>query len=708
MLRGGSEGADKHAREIDGPGSPVCRSSTEGLAEPGGGEGDSAPEAEGPEGQGPEQLKGVIRTGHWAAGREVVFRVNHETATNETSKHEESNEASNEDVRLDVGAGPFSHALDRTGGAAGGGRGDEGPASHVQLPLGAAMEQMEKELERERTRRSGGRAGHAGDGDDEPKTLPPAGPPPETKTETERSAATETEGPSEAKFANRALAAEEEEDESSLSEDPSAYPAPTHGVAGTGFAGFAGFAVERSRGSQIAALLQTTADPNCDDVIVERALCEVRRELEDAHYEPSLVLDCSQILMQQGHVAQVGEILFRSLRLSPRHLGLLSLRAAWLVSKGDLSAAEREYRKALAIAPPTPCGDYASLLMGLAGVLKRSRQSGGGGVRVERDGEEARRREMLLEEEVDLMRRATVLSPGHAGSWNNLASALHTLAQAQPSLRAHAHTPTTITTLPAATKLQREVMAAVSRAIELDPRSACSITNALLLLEQGYPNGAQDEIPHEDTSSTHQEKLHLLSLRLPQVLRDLQRDPGRGREAAGGREREAMTAGSNVGGAVGAGEEVGEEAVEEQEGCVGVVQDVLKGLAKAMGSEEAASGSLHRLAWRVEEEGRQADALFLYRLAAAVAPATPRQKNSKSGYSGLENTCTGALTFEKFVLFLAASSSAACCIGPGCAGVGGGTWRARGGCCRARCALTPRQPERERERERVHWEQNST
>ena len=89
-----------------------------------------------------------------------------------------------------------------------------------------------------------------------------------------------------------------------------------------------------------------------------------------------------------------------------------------------------------------------------------------------------------------------------------------------------------------------------------------------------------------------------------------------------------MTAGSNARGAVGAGE-VGEEAGEEEEGCVGVVRDVLERLAKAMGSEEAASGSLHRLAWRAEEEGRQADALFLYCLAAAVAPATPRQKISK-------------------------------------------------------------------------------
>jgi tetratricopeptide (TPR) repeat protein len=667
LLRGGSDGArlrtaDKNAREIEGPGSPACSRSTEGLAEPGEEEGDSAPEAEGPEGPRPEQHKGVIRTGNWAAGREVVFRVNHETSTNQTSTNETStnqtskhqtskHQTSNVDVQLDVGEGPFSEALDRTGGAAGGWWGEEGSASNMQLPLGAAMEQVEKELERERTRRVGGRAGH--DGDDEPKTLPPAGPPTETKTETKRLTETETEGPSEAKFANRALAAEEDEDESSLSEDPSAYPAPTHG-AGVGFAGFAG---ERSCGSQIAALLQTTADPNCDAVSVEQALCEVRRELEDAHYQPSLVLNCSQILMQQGHGAQVGEILFRSLRLSPRHLGLLSLHAAWLVSKGDLSAAERGYRKALAIVPPTPCGDYASLLMGLAGVLKLSRESGRvmdsggeggggrGGGRVDRDGEEARRREMLLEEEVDLMRQATVLSPGHAGSWNNLASALYTLAQAQPSLRAHAHTPpppppapapsaaaaastTTTTTTPPppppppAFTLQREAMAAVSRAIELDPRSACSITNALLLIEQGYPNGARDEKLHQD------QILHLLSLRLPQVLRDLQRDTGRGRQAAGGREREAVTAGSNAGGAVGAGE-LGEEAGEEEEGCAGVVRDVLESLAKAMGSEEAASGSLHRLGWRAEEEGRQADALFLYRLAAAVAPATPRQKISQ-------------------------------------------------------------------------------
>lgn len=226
---------------------------------------------------------------------------------------------------------------------------------------------------------------------------------------------------------------------------------------------------------------------------------------------------------------------------------------------------------------------------------------------------------MLLEEEVDLMRQATVLSPGHAGSWNNLASALYTLAQAQPSLRAQAHTPLPPPPPPPATTLQREAVAAVSRAIELDPHSACSITNALLLLEQDYPNGAQDEKLHQD------QILHLLSLRLPQVLRDLQKDTGRGRQAVGGKERESVTAGSNAGGAV----EAGGEAGEEEEGCWGGVRDVLEGLAKAMGSEEAVSGSLHRLAWRVEEEGRRADALFLYRMAAAVAPTTPRQGISK-------------------------------------------------------------------------------
>ena len=219
-LRGGNSDSapvrvratDANARDNEVLGSPACRRTVEGP--------DRRPREDGgPEGRRLEEAQGdVVRTGRWAAGREIVFRARKEMAND------------------DAGLGALAEGRDDESG------GGQVPGP-MQLALGAAMEQLQAEMEREQARCSGAqtRPGHV-------PARPPAAP-----------ADPAAEGPVELLIANKALATDES---SSLSQSEEE---------GTGACASQ---LRRLRVS-LDGLLLTTGAPMCEgdeDAVVQEVL----------------------------------------------------------------------------------------------------------------------------------------------------------------------------------------------------------------------------------------------------------------------------------------------------------------------------------------------------------------------------------------------------------------------------------------------------
>ena len=177
------------------------------------------------------------------------------------------------------------------------------------------------------------------------------------------------------------------------------------------------------------------------------------RKLAGEHrLKPSVAAELVAMLMEAEHVAEAGEVIREAIRSAPSNPRMHALHAGWLTARGNLAAAERCYRQALALAAAgrgeiledaggravDEAGEdgrgariarrawgmeRASILAGLAGVLteQRARLRGGdppppatsGQVRVEEGCEE-----------VELWREAVKLAPTAPGYWNHLASAL--------------------------------------------------------------------------------------------------------------------------------------------------------------------------------------------------------------------------------------------------------------------------------------------